>query len=547
MQRISLPDIVSLMRQRIFDCAVFMIILLVGWVYTLGIEHVIDIGLYDESNYLHCGLLIPKGFPAAENAPLYALWYYALSLLQKDTIELYFLNYKLMTILPPLVLFVTLRAYSVSRILSLVLSFTFLFVVANFPTWPKVSHFTVLVLLSGFFLSSFVRDRKLQTAVLVITTFFASYIRPEYFIAFMCLTVLLVLLTFQDFRRTYSLKVATPLLATLLPCIVVALWFGVPMGSGNRSFVAFGQHYALNWVRWEGDARNPWTTWATIVANDFGDAASPFQALLANPSAVARHIFHNLGAFPGELKYMFVSTYPISSPAHIALKFGILILAFAGLAHIRRGTLTVFCRRIRDNLVSFRFFMILLFLAILPVGISIVLIAPRGHYVYIFGVLCALGVVVLCFRETGENKEDSSYLVTALLCIAVLMITRPLSDSLPAHPQLNLKTIMFLRNLNIETPVDILEAEGGYGIYLGENYNRVPEEEKNTPFVDFLTKRSIDMVVLSPRLAQDVRFREDPQWYFFTNDPRSFGFSRMTIPHVDERSLFVKREIYGKE
>ncbi len=543
MQQLSRPETPHLIGQRILDCAVLMIILLVGWVYTLSIESVLDIGLYDESNYLHRGLLIPHEFPAAQNAPLYALWYRALSFLQPDTIQLYFLNYKLMTVLPPLAFFITLRAFGVSRMVSVVLSFGFLFSAANFPTWPKVSHFAVLVLLSGFFLSSFVRGKLAQTSVFALTALLTSYIRPEYFLAFVCLAVLLSILTLLNFKRTQSLKGSTLLLVTLLPCFIVILWLGVPMGSGNRSMVAFGQHYARNSVQWQSDARNPWTNWETIVAKDFGDVGSPSQALFANPSAFAHHVFQNLSNFPRELKSTVLATYPFSSPAHIALKFGIIVLAVAGLAHIRRGTWPVFRKRIRDNLVSFQFRLILLFLAILPVGISVVLIAPRRHYIYMFGALCALGAAVLLFRKIGENREHSSYAVTALLCIAVLMITRPLSDSIPRHPQPNIKTIVFLRDLNLATPIDILEAEGGYGIYLGENYTRVPEYDKDLPFPDFLAERSIDMIVLSPRLAKDVRFHDDPQWHSFTNAPQSFGFSREPIPDVDERSLFLKEEI----
>ena len=114
-------------------------------------------------------------------------------------------------------LFITLRAWSVSRVLSLFLSFAFLFSYANFPTWPKVSHFAMLVLLSGFFLSSFVRNRILQTAALVITTFLTSYVRSELFLAFVCTAILLAFFTILDFRRTHFSRVATPLLVILLP------------------------------------------------------------------------------------------------------------------------------------------------------------------------------------------------------------------------------------------------------------------------------------------------------------------------------------------
>lgn len=544
MRQMVVSNIVKLMRRCSLDCMLFSTILLVGRVYTFGIETVLDIGLYDESSYLHSGLLIPtSGFPAAQNAPLYALWYYVLSFHRSDPVKLYFLNYKLMTVLPPLVLFVVLRAYRVPRISSLALSFVLLFSASNFPTWPKVSHFAVLVLLSGFFLIALVREQKLQTATIAITTLFASYVRPEYFLAFTCLAVLLFILTFLDLKRIYFPKAVAPLLVTSLFCISLILWLGVPVG-GGRSMMAFGQHYAGHWVRWNKDSRNPWTNWRAIVKNDFGDVHSPIQAFFANPLAVVHHVSQNMRDLPSQLKEMFLASYPFSRPVHTALKLAILLLAFTALVYVRRSIWAEFRQRIRSNFVSGWFVVALLFVVMLPVAISIVVIAPRRHYLYILGVLSLLGIAILFFRRPADaGRVDSSYVTVALLCLSILMMVRPLSNSLPLHRQPNLKTIKYLRKLNLTMPVNMLEAEGGYNIYVGDNYTRVPEYAKDSPFVEFLSKRAINMIVLSPRLAKDVRFRDDPQWHSFLNAPESFGFVQMPIPGVEGRILFVKKEI----
>lgn len=312
--------------------------------------------------------------------------------------------------------------------------------------------------------------------------------------------------------------------------------------------VAFGQHYAVNWVRWEGDPRNPWTNWEAICANDFGNASSPSQAFFANPLAVVHHMFQNLSNFPRGVASMYGRSYPGNRPARIALAFGITLLTAAALARIRRGALSVLRKRIRDNLRSGWLALTLLFIAALPVVISILLIAPRHHYLYMLGTLSVIGVAILFFRKPGNvSNEHSSYAVVVLLCIAVLMITRPLSVLLPVHHQPTLKTITCLRDMNLATHVNLLEAEGGYGIYLGDNYTRVAEYAKDRPFLDFLVQRSINMIVVSPGLAGDLRFRNDPQWHSFSNSPESFGFTRVSIPGVDERerSLLVKREIIG--
>ena len=150
---------------------------------------------------------------------------------------------------------------------------------------------------------------------------------------------------------------------------------------------------------------------------------------------------------------------------------------------------------------------------------------------------------MLLFRNIELTNEHSSYPVTALLCVAVLLAARPLSISVAASPQPNLKTIRFLRSFDLAIPINVLEAEGGYGIYVGKNYNRIAEYDKRLPFGELLVKKSIDMIVLSDRLSKDVRFRDDPQWHSFINGPSSFGFTRVEIPNVDKRSLFVRKQI----
>ena len=70
---------------------------------------------------------------------------------------------------------------------------------------------------------------------------------------------------------------------------------------------------------------------------------------------------------------MFGGSYPGNRPASIALAFGITLLPAAALARIRRGTLSVLRERIRDNLHSGWLAMTLLFIAALPVVISILL------------------------------------------------------------------------------------------------------------------------------------------------------------------------------
>ncbi len=533
--------------RRFPDLAVFIVILLLGMVYTLNLDSILDIRLSDESHYLHRGMMIPQQIPSAEKSPGYSLWYRMLSFVQPDTARLYFLNYRLMTILPALAVFLTLRVFRVSRLIAFAASAVFLFSTSNILTWPKISHFTALVLLAGILLSGLMRNRILQISTLTGTALAASYIRPEFFVAYACLCVFLLLWTIGDYLKNRSVRVFVPLTVILALGLGLAFWLGVPVASGDRSMVAFGQHYALHWVKWTGAAEDPWTTWEVIIEKDFGSIHSPVQALSANPSAFLRHVLENLRVFPGKLLKLFFSSHPRCFRAYLILKLGIAVLALGGLPYLCGGGFRGLKRFLRENLTSTWLHLTLIGLLSLPVLISIILIYARLHYVYLFGLLSGVGAVMLLFRTVGNDKKGSTYIFTAVVATASLILVHPVADAVAANSQPVLKTVSFLRQLNLTEPVHILEAGGGLGLYVGRNYSGVSQTEKERPFTEFLSRHSINMVVVSPRLSHDVRFRDDPQWRRFVQNPGAFGFLKMDVPDVDHCTVLIAESLVGKD
>lgn len=264
----------------VWDFVLSLLILLVGLIYTSGTFQILDINLYDESNYLASGLAILRGLPSAENAPIYAIWYGLISLLKADSIDLYFLNYRAMTVLPAIALFIALRVFAVPRNFSIVISLGLLLSSANFPVGPKVSHFALILLLAGLSISVILRNASGKLAIIFFSCLLASYARPEYFLSAVIFgaTSIILLIGQVKYNGIKNLPVAI-----LLICLTggVILYLGTPIGGGDRSMVAFGQHYSLNWVQINDDSRNPWTNWEAIVASDFGNASTLTDALTA--------------------------------------------------------------------------------------------------------------------------------------------------------------------------------------------------------------------------------------------------------------------------
>lgn len=124
----------------------------------------------------------------------------------------------------------------------------------------------------------------------------------------------------------------------------------------------------------------------------------------------------------------------------------------------------------------------------------------------------------------------------ALLGALVIALT-PYFAGQAVENQPNKETIRFIQSLEIEEPVNMLEAQGGYRYYLGNNFQRVAEYDKNTDFDRFMQTRNINMIVVTNHLLEDTRFRNDVEWHDFLADYLSFGYVEMDVPNTDRRLL----------
>jgi hypothetical protein len=527
-----------LARAPLLDVFGLLAIFSIGYIYTSEIFQYLDVGLYDESTYLQTGLMIPRSIPTAENAPLYAFWYRFLSLFERDNLMLYFFNYKAMTILPAMALFGALRVHGVSRVMSIALSLWILFSSANFSNWPKVTHFALTVMLLGVLGAGLVGKLTTKVAVLFVACLVASYARPEYFLSAVLFGILYVILLSRQFKSE-GLKRCLPVSVALVVIAFSALMaLGSPIASGNRSMIAFSQHYALNWVEWNNDGRIPWTHSDVIVKGDFGDVQTVGEALAANPRAFGRHVLSNMLHAPRELVSTFLSKYWLTDWARVGVAFGILFVVMAMTLHMW-GRREVVVEGIRGKLRRGWFGLAVVSILLLPSIISVLLVYPREHYLLASGTIAALAIIVALAKGSGELDWRGREAMLLIIGLA-LLIVRPLSIPPGGAAQPNLKTIQYLRSLGISEQVNILEAEGGYGIYIGEHFHRVAEYDKKTPWSAFLAEKNIGLIVVSEVLARDPRFAGDPEWVSFVSAPETAGFASANIPGVEGRRLIYK-------
>lgn len=523
-------------------------LILAGWKFTANLTHLIDIGLYDESDYLYAGAgLLHNGFPDPQWAPLYALWYFLLSLIQPDRVALYFLNYQLITILLPVALYVALRRGGVAAPPAAVIAFFALIGAVNLPVWPKVSHFALIVMLVTLAVAAGIRSPAIRWAVLCGGALLAAYVRPEFFLSFVLLVVgFVIVLARSEESRTRRLAAAGSVGG--LTVLLLLAW-GAPVGGGDRSFGAFAQHFARNWVAWSGSDLSPWTDWQAIMAQNFGAATSIAQAALNNPPMFARHIATNLLAAPGDLyRLLFVHANLLLPARWNGLEaFGLLVLALGLLI----GTRGQWLPHLRVRLGGQRWLWIALAGFALPALLALALIYPRAHYLEVVGIAAVVGVVVITrfeargqpqlgqIHESAPPGSSRTVGLVGTLALALILVT-PSPWYLLGAPraQQNLATIRYLQELAIHEPVNLLEAKGGFPIYVGDNYRRVREVDKAVPYAQFAREQGINMVVLEETLRNDSRFRDDPEWQAFLADPVAAGFSVLAIPDTN-RTLLV--------
>lgn len=530
----------------LFEAAATGAILLAGWLYTSGIERSLDIRLYDESNYLHWGASIPtEGLSVARSAPLYEAWYCLLSFFESDRVGLYYLNYRAMTVLPCVAIFLFLRSHRVQRAIALAVSLLFLLSAGNFPVWPKVGHFALAVVLCGLALASRARTHTSSSLALAVTAFATSYARPELFLGFILLALVSVAVVVREYRqRPASSRWLAPILAGLAVAALTFVW-GAPIGSGNRSMTAFGQHYSLNWVEWHGAGMNPWTNWETIVKRDFGEVTSPAQAMASNPAAFLRHVTTNVKRLPTQIGATFLHFHPSLGPHGRATVAVALLLALVVLLGATPARAVRLARTIRRNAQRLWLFLASAVLLSVPSAIACVAIWPRQHYLLGFCPIWGCLVAIVFFGRPADGVAASgrraANLGGLLLLLAFLAAFRPVASAHSEQPEL--KTIRFLRSIEVAGPVNILEAEGGYDIYIGRHFKRVAEYDKGASFFSFLRQHSVNMIVLSDLLRRDARFSTDPEWLEFIRSPSAYGFVRLPVPGVPGRAIIVRREL----
>ncbi len=521
-----LPDLISI---TVLAC--------IGWNITGAIVACADISLYDESNYLDWGRNIPtQGLPGGSYAPLYAVWYFLLGIVKPDPIDLYYFNVRILMLLLPVSVYCAVRAIGARPILSLLVASGIVFCRGNILIEPKVSHFAAVILLFALAVVFRVptgRDRLFACAIGALV---CGYVRPEFSVAGLYFGMALLVWTMLDtFRRSADrIRSWMQLGAFVILVLIVLMLFGPPLNSGDRSLIAFGQHFARNWTVWNGSAINPWTGWEQILRREFGDIHSFAEAVMRRPDLVGRHVGTNLSELTTRTLAVLNWGPVFNSTVLDRFQWLLFLLLFGGALFFTQGRGNLSRKSIGRRVVDR---MVWIVLMLVPPMLASVLISPRDHYVLFLalGILIGLAALIVAAPAQLSWKDTLSVVLlgSAMLFVAPdVGATYGYSGSRPAYD-----TIMFLRALRLPGELRILEAEGGYNIYLGEGAHRIAEYQKATSFYTFLAEKKPNVIVVTDGLWRAPGFGDDAEFSRFMSEPSKYGFEALDLSHLSRLIL----------
>jgi hypothetical protein len=187
----------------------------------------------------------------------------------------------------------------------------------------------------------------------------------------------------------------------------------------------------------------------------------------------------------------------------------------------------------------------LLFALCLPPLLSVVIIHPRAHYLLVLLVFGLLVIVARAFPLGSTRIVPTGFRVVPLALLLSLFLlpnTRPIG---PAQRPV-LTTIERINSLPLQGTVVVLDADGGHTVYMNAITKRVTAQDKVVGFDAFISEQAVDLIVATPRLKQDHRYRKDAEWQRFLDGGYEPVFRRVPVQGTDVE-LYVAEHAFGTE
>ena len=523
------------------------ILLLCGLRVYNGLENVMDIQFADESAYMRFGLDLFSRLNR-DWGPMYCAWYKFLSCFTNDTIQLYYLNYAVTSILIGMLLFVFLLRISVHPVLALLISFSVLISELNVSVWPRISHFCIVLCLLFLILITFLRNNIYKFLAFALMCLINSYARPEFYVSFLLAMIASVICIFYN-RKTLRKKDFLLFAGLLIIIGVLHYIFRFPSNNFfgyNRGVAAFYQHYAFNFKLRTHANIDSWLYWEEISKKQFGDCNSVWCVIKTQPMIVLSNTLFNI-------KNYFISTivhgYSYIFPIQLfhSKKVQLVLYILLTLIFLSRLIRKIPRENFLNQLYAYRQYLLLLLIFIAPTILSCVFVFPRDHYVY----LQMLFVLLLLISLFNSAFERITFKPIAFLLFGILIfLSTPNIKSYPllkvnndTNALCNKSLVKYLRNYSDQPKTLFTNMPFVRGM-LPLNYkevNTIFDKKRNIPFSHYMDSAKIDIVILTPSTFRDPHIAFDSTWNDFIKNYENYHFRKQAITDC-EMYLLVKQE-----
>ncbi len=513
-----------------------------------------DLLATDEAYYMLGGITL-KGKMLKYWGPTYSLWYTFLLLFERDTIELYYLNQKLMGLLPVLAVFIMLLTYRVNFLISLVLSFFLLVSLVHFPTWPKISHFCMTIIAVSMICIRQFKSPYLKTVFIAFCALIISYARPEIYLA---LIILVVLLIGQAIFRRFKLTLfeGGMSLALIAMIALTSYFLGNSMFSkSDRNIVAFAQHYSLNYSIWNDlDIRN-WMDYDNILKKEFGEVTSYSEALKANPQAFMKHIFSNSKNYIYKISNygsdLVVSHKLVGNNLLVRLIIFFLIITIILIAYKKTWAFDRIKSLFSEN--AFSFFLLLILIS--PTLITCILIFPRDHYIYLQVPLFLL-VVSLIFQNVkfGQGMSLLKQLPIILILGGIFYAVTPTAGQVNyfnfwkgEQTNNNIRAINKIKEICEDHEVRMAQSEGVLALFVrSKNFKVIQAKDfSNIQFLNHIRENDINLIYCSVMLLENPFIKGDrEEWEQILESPQDHGWHKVVLTEGSREIMLIRNDLW---
>lgn len=509
-------------KKTLLSLLLFFLILISGLIYTSKIETFVDLSMYDEIYYFFQAKELSLSTPLNANwGPFYLLWIKSLLAFSNSPVEAFYLNVTLLCLILALSSFLFLITIKVNPFLAFIIAYFILLSQNNLFTFPKSTFLCLSVIILGLipvFNTENLCKKLFYSSFLMLIT---SYIRPEFFISFILVFIVFHALLYIK-KEKFKLEYASIYLTILVLYLKCNFPIFTPGDSTNRSFLAFSQHFSINYYHWFNIQKDPFLFG---IGAYLPDVHSISDMLLKHPVLFFRHILENGKELVIMTRYIFYHPNLVFRFTDQGL-YEAILLAMALVFYFlwKRNT-------IKLNYGSLTIVAIILF----PSTISALLIFPRFHYIVILLIVLIL-VAFTVFKDSNNSLNFNKITWGMILLITLISFFTPNGSKASYSNQKDLRLVR-LMDLKIKENSAVLESGAGFCYCLNKKFN-IKHLNATANWLEEYHLGKLDAIVIDYNFVAFIGFESAP-FKSLMLEYKKYGYKKYEIQGT-QNALLVK-------